>query len=464
MEFPFTRLSELEPRNTRVLVRVDYNTTLVPGENGTLRPESDGRLLASLPTITYLLRRNCSVLLLSYLKRPEGKIDPLLRMAPVAERLSELLKRRVDILTETVGPNVDAYIQTMKPGQVALLENVRFNQGEFRNSERFAKQLAALAPIVVFDAFAQSHRRAPSTSGLVRHAKRVCAGKQLELEYRKLRGFLPSPTSPHTHSPASSPFVAILGGAKISDKLDVLQALLKKANSVLIGGALANTLLSARGVKVGNSLTASSSVTHHKPRRNALVEARKILRKYGSAGFSMGPSKLFLPVDMVAGPSEPPRKRKTTQSPRTQRSAQSERPRVIDLGRETIPADWAFYDIGPKTLRAYQTILKTARTIFWNGPMGWFERAPYGKATRAIATTLAGTNTRANTKHQRTVTVIGGGDTEAVLEQYNIPSASFTHVSTGGGATLQFITGRDLPALTELSKRRTRSLTRKRTV
>lgn len=439
MEFPFTRLSELQPRNTRVLVRVDYDTTLVRGAHGRLTPESDGRLLASLPTIRYLLRRKCSLLLLAWLKRPEGKIDPELRMAPVAKRLSELLGRPVDSIPETVGPNVDRYIRAMKPGHVALLENVRFNKGEFRNSVNFAQQLATLAPVVVFDAFAQGHRRAPSTSGLVKYAKRICVGKQFELEYRKLRGFLP--TAKQDSFP--TPFVAILGGAKISDKLDVLQTMLKAADSVLIGGAFANILLSARGVKVGNSMITSSSVTHHKAKRTFLAEARKILRKYGSNGHGIGPSKLFLPVDMVAGPSRK-NKRAQTNNTRIQQSAQSERPRVIRLASDEIPADWAFYDIGPATIKRYKTILQNARTIFWNGPLGWFEHPPYGNGTRAIARAIARSNG---------TTILGGGDTEATLEQYKIPPESFTHVSTGGGATLQFIAGRKLPALEELKKR-----------
>lgn len=419
MSFPFTRLQDLDIVGKRVLLRVAYDITLAKDSRGRLKPESDARIDVTVKTIEYLLRKNCSILLLSWLKRPGGKVVKDLRMEPIAERLAKILKRNVDVLRSVNGRDVKSYIKTMQAGDIAMLENVRFYPEENAGSVRFAKSIAALADTVVFEAFPQAHRDAASTTGLVKNAKEVCVGKFIEQEYRHLLRVREKP--PH-------PSVAVLGGAKISDKLDAIEHMLQSMDHVLIGGALANTFLKARGVKVGRSKVESSVVTKQGKNKDYLKEAARVLKKYDGVTAKDGLPKLLLPVDLVACSA----------------SGKNAKCKTIDLTKGDIPPTWGYYDIGPKTLKEYEKAIKRAKLVFWNGPMGWFEHKGFTHGTRKVAQMIRDT---------KATTILGGGDTLAALDQFKISHDGYNHVSVGGGATLKFIIGEKLPALEELKKR-----------
>jgi phosphoglycerate kinase len=382
-------LRDLEVQGKRVLVRVDFN---VPMQDGQIT--DDRRIRESLPTIQYLLERGAKVILMSHLGRPKGKPDPQYSLRPVAERLSELLGRPVRFLEDCVGEAVEQAVQAMAPGEVVLLENLRFHPEEEANDDGFARALARLGDLYVNDAFGSAHRAHASTEGIAHYLPAV-AGFLMEKELRYLGSVLTQP---------ERPFVAILGGAKVHDKIGVIQNLLPKVDRLLIGGGMAFTFLKAQGYEIGRSLLDSDS----------LEFARRVLQEAGQ--------KIVLPVDVVVAPS-----------PEAETQAQ-----VVPV--DQIPPDQMGLDIGPQTVARFREIVRSARTIVWNGPLGLFERAAFAAGTRGVLQAVA---------ESGATSILGGGDTAAAAEQLGFADR-ITHISTGGGAALEFLEGRTLPGVAVL--------------
>jgi phosphoglycerate kinase len=379
--------------NKRVLVRVDFN---VPLENGTV--SDDTRIRAALPTIQYLLEHDARPILCSHLGRPKGKPVAKYTLKPVAERLGQLLNRPVEMAPDCVGPVVEDMARKMQRGGVLLLENLRFHVEEEANDPEFARALASLADVYVNDAFGSAHRAHASTAGVTAYLPAV-AGFLMEKELAFLGRALAAP---------ARPFVAVLGGAKVSDKIEVIHSLLGKVDSLLIGGGMANTFLKAEGKAVGESLVENDK----------LDEARTLLRDGGS--------KLVLPVDAVV-------------ADRLDAEAQTRTVRV-----NAVPAGWRILDIGPETTERFIQHLSGAQTVVWNGPMGVFELKPFAAGTFAIARALA--------QLSGATTIIGGGDSAAAVEQAGV-AQRITHISTGGGASLEFLEGKELPGIAALQDR-----------
>jgi phosphoglycerate kinase len=382
-------LRDLEVQGKRVLVRVDFN---VPMQDGQIT--DDRRIRESLPTILYLLERGAKVILMSHLGRPKGKPDPQYSLRPVAERLSELLGRPVRFLEDCVGEAVEQAVQAMAPGEVVLLENLRFHPEEEANDDGFARALARLGDLYVNDAFGSAHRAHASTEGIAHYLPAV-AGFLMEKELRYLGSVLTQP---------ERPFVAILGGAKVHDKIGVIQNLLPKVDRLPIGGGMAFTFLKAQGHEIGRSLLDSDS----------LEFARQVLQEAGQ--------KIVLPVDVVVAPS-----------PEAEMQAQ-----VVPV--DQIPPDQMGLDIGPQTVARFREIVRLARTIVWNGPLGLFERAAFAAGTRGVLQAVA---------ESGATSILGGGDTAAAAEQLGFADR-ITHISTGGGAALEFLEGRTLPGVAVL--------------
>lgn len=386
---------DLDPQGRRVLVRVDFN---VPLKDGLIT--DDTRIKASLPTINYLLERKAKVILVSHLGRPGGKVNEELRLNPVAQRLEELLGRKVKKLDETVGLEVQNSVAELLPGEVVLLENVRFYAGEEKNDPEFAKALAELADLYVNDAFGTAHRAHASTEG-VAHYLPAAAGFLMEKELQVLGQALTNPVRP---------FNVILGGAKVSDKIGVIKNLLTKANSIMIGGGMANTFLKAMGYEMGKSLVEEDKIE----------EARQLIIEADRSGVN-----LLLPVDLMVAEAVSPQ-------------AQSKRVAV-----EKVPPDWLAVDIGLRTARGYGVGCQTAKTVIWNGPMGIFEIEAFAEGTKRVAKYLA---------DSPAVTIIGGGDSVAAVESMGLAD-KMSHLSTGGGATLEFLEGKTLPGVAALNER-----------
>jgi phosphoglycerate kinase len=380
----------LDIAGKRVLVRVDFN---VPLEKGTV--SDDTRIRAALPTIQYLLEHDARPILCSHLGRPKGKAEPKYSLKPVAVRLGQLLDRPVEMAPDCVGPVVEEMARKLPPGSVLLLENLRFHPEEEANDARFARALASLADVYVNDAFGSAHRAHASTVGVTAYLPAV-AGFLMEKELAFLGRALAAP---------ARPFIAVLGGAKVSDKIKVIHNLLGKVDSLLIGGGMANTFLKAEGKAVEESLVENDK----------LAEARTLLRDGGS--------KLILPVDAVV-------------ADRLDAGAQTRTVRV-----DAVPTGWRILDIGPETTELFMQHLRTAQTVVWNGPMGVFELAPFAAGTFAIA--------RALTQLSGATTIIGGGDSAAAVEQAGV-AQQMTHISTGGGASLEFLEGKELPGVAAL--------------
>jgi phosphoglycerate kinase len=378
----------------RVFIRVDFNVPLTAkGEIS-----DDTRIREALPTIRYARQKGSKVILASHFGRPKGKADPLLSLKPVAERLGELLRTPVSFARDCIGPEVKLQIDRLASGEVILLENLRFHSEEEKNDPAFASALAELAEVYVNDAFGSSHRAHASVVGMVSHFNTRGIGFLMHKEIAALSRLQEAP---------AKPFVVILGGAKVSDKLGLIRGLLSSANKIIIGGAMAYTLQLAQGVSVGKSLVQA----------NKIAEIKELLNETSRRGVTV-----LLPEDHVVVPVMQP-----------------EGLYVTTPGRQ-IPEDKVGVDIGRQTIMSFSSAIRSARTIFWNGPMGVFERPPFDRGTKAVAEAVAGAHA---------FSVAGGGDTVAALQQTGL-AEKLSHISTGGGASLEFLESGDLPGIAAL--------------
>lgn len=382
-------IHDVDPRDKRVLVRVDFN---VPIEDGKVQDET--RITAALPTIQYLLDHGAAVILCSHLGRPKDKPEAKYSLRPVAEHLASLVKAKVNFVEECVGPKAEVAAEDLKPGEILVLENTRFYPGETKNDPEMSEQLASLADLYVNDAFGSAHRAHASTEGVAHHLPAV-AGLLMEREIRYLGQAL---------AEAKHPFVAILGGAKVSDKIEVIRNLLSKADDVLIGGGMANTFFKAQGYEMADSLVEAE----------ALDTAKELLAK------SKG--KLHLPVDVVIADA----------------FAEDAKYKTMAVG--DVPSGWRVLDIGPETAAQFSQRVAGAGTVVWNGPMGVFEMAPFAKGTFALAKAVASS---------RADSIVGGGDSVSAIQQSGLAD-KITHISTGGGASLEMLEGKTLPGLAAL--------------
>lgn len=385
-------IRDVEVEGRRVLVRVDFN---VPTEDG--RIADDRRIREALPTIRDLVRRRAKVVLASHFGRPKGRVDEALRLTPISQRLGELLGRPVPLLPDSVGLAVEAAVARLSPGEVVLLENLRFHAEEEANDPAFAASLARLADLYVNDAFGTAHRAHASTAGVAAHLPAV-AGLLMEKELRHLGQALEAPRRP---------FVAILGGKKVSDKIGVIRHLLTRADALLIGGGMAYTFLRAQGREIGASLCET----------DRLGLASELLESASRRGVAFR-----LPADVIVA---------------TAPEAGADH-KVVDAG--AIPAGWMGVDIGPRTAAQFAEVIAPAGTVLWNGPMGIFEIPAFAGGTRAVAEAMA---------RSKAVTVVGGGDSAAAVEELGLADR-MTHISTGGGASLEFLEGRELPGIAVL--------------
>ncbi len=387
-------LDEIDVAQRTVFVRVDFNVPLDAEGHVT----DDARIRAALPTLKYLLERDCALVLASHLGRPTG-VDPSCSLQPAADRLTELTGWRVKLARSVVGDEVQAIAEGLAPGEILMLENVRFEDGETKNDPELAAAYAALADVYVDDAFGASHRAHASNVGIVDAIELSAAGLLLQREVETIEAILADPPRP---------LVAIVGGAKVTDKIGVLNAFLERADAILIGGAMCFPFFAAMGHQIGNSLCSDDDI---EPARAVLAQAEQ----RGTA--------LLLPSDLVIG---------------KEFSAETE---VRELDGIDVPDGWMGLDIGPRSAAAYGEQIAAAGSVFWNGPMGAFEMEPFAAGTRAVAEAVAdcpGTS------------VVGGGDSAAALAQFGLEDR-VTHLSTGGGATLELIEGATLPAVEALS-------------
>ena len=383
---------DVDVKGKKVLMRVDFN---VPVKDGVI--SDDKRIRAALPTIEYILEQGAAVILMSHFGRPKGKPEDAYRMDPIAQRLSELLGKPVKKVDDCIGPEVEAAAAALQPGEVLLLENVRFHAEEEKNDPDFAKALAALGDIYVNDAFGTAHRAHASTTGVADYLPAV-SGFLMEKELELLGGAVENP---------KRPFVAILGGAKVKDKIGVIESLLNKVDTLIIGGGMAYTFLKAKGYEIGKSLLDAERIDF----------CRDIMAAAAEKGV-----KLLLPVDIVVAKEYAP----------------DAEHKVV--AAQEIPADWEGMDIGPETAKLYSAEVKAAGTVVWNGPMGVFEFEAFAHGTRSVAQALA---------DSAALSVIGGGDSAAAVEQMGFAD-KMTHVSTGGGASLEFLEGKVLPGVAAL--------------
>ena len=384
-------IRDVDVTNKKVLVRCDFN---VPLDKETGKITNDLRIVAALPTIKYLLENNAKVILCSHLGKPKGEIKPELSLKPVANRLSEYLGFEVKFSKDIVGENAKELSKELKPGKAILLENVRFDPREEKNDKEFSKELASLAEIYVNDAFGTAHRAHSSTVGVAEFLPAVC-GFLIEKEVEMLGDNLNNP---------ERPFVAILGGAKVSDKIKVIENLLEKVDSIIIGGGMTYTFLKAMGYEIGNSIC----------QLDRIDIAKETIEKAEKKGV-----KLLFPIDTVCGKEF------------------SNEAETIVVDSKEIPKGWQGLDIGPKAIEEFTQVLKNAKTVIWNGPLGVFEFEKFAKGTNAIAKVLSEINA---------ITIVGGGDSVAAVEKGGF-SDKITHISTGGGATLEYLEGKELPGI-----------------
>ncbi len=388
-------VEQLPVEGKRVFVRVDYN---VPLEKGTKRVTDDARIRATLPTLKNLIERGARIVLGSHLGRPDGQVKPEFSLEPVAHKLAELIGQEVALADEPVGDGARKVVSDLRDGQIAMLENLRWNPGEEANDEGFARQLASYCDVYVNDAFGTAHRAHASTSGMVKFVAEKGAGFVMAKEIDFLSRLLGN---------VDRPYVAVLGGAKVSDKIEVLDALLDRVDSLVIGGAMANTFLEAQGKNVGKS----------KVEKDKLPVARNFLRKAQEKK-----KAVHLPTDVMVGSG-------------------LDDTNPIAVRVDQIGAEQMALDIGPGTIELFRRVLTEARTVFWNGPMGVFEKKQWAKGTVAVAQALA--------ENKLALTVVGGGDSAAAIAQAGLAD-KVSHVSTGGGASLEFVQGLDLPGIAAL--------------
>jgi len=389
-------VDQVDLKGKRVFIRVDFNVPLDEKNEIT----DDTRILLSLPTVRFVVEAGGKVILASHLGRPKGKRDPKYSLSPVAKRLSEMLGVKVALGSDCIGEEVQRRIEAMKDGKVLLLENLRFHPEEEKNEEFFSRALALLCDVYVNDAFGAAHRAHASTEGMTRYVKIVAAGFLMMKEIESLEKALVNP---------EKPYVAILGGAKVSDKIGVIENLMDKVTTLLVGGGMAYTFLKAKGFDVGKSLVEEDQIDFS---LNLLQKAE-------------GKIKFVLPSDHIAA------ERMETQA----------RSRVVKNGE--IPSDWICLDIGPETVSLFSEEIKSARTIVWNGPMGVFEMKPFSRGTFAVAKAVAASSA---------FSIVGGGDSVAAVNRAGVGD-SISHISTGGGASLEFLEGKKLPGIEALRKR-----------
>ncbi len=390
-------IQDVDLRNKRVIIRADFNVPL----DDALQITDDTRIRSTLPTINRAVDEGAKVILCSHLGRPKGKPDPKLSLAPIAKRLQRLLGKEVTFAPDCIGPAVETLVARMKPGDVLLLENLRFHPGEEKNDEAFSRALASLGDVYINDAFGAAHRAHASIVGMSKFIKVAAAGYLLKKEIEYLEGAVADPVRP---------FVAILGGAKVSGKIEVIENLGKRVDKVIIGGGMAFTFIKAMGQEIGNSLVED----------NMLEFARRIQEHALSRGV-----KFYLPVDCVVAHSREP-------------GAETKL-----LPVQEIPKGWYALDIGPASVKLFSEAVQNAKTILWNGPMGVFEMDAFARGTFAMAHAVA---------NAYALTIVGGGDTALAVHRAG-ESESMTFISTGGGAALELLEGKQLPGLVALPDR-----------
>ncbi len=395
-----------ELKGKKVFMRVDFNVPLDEKRNIT----SDSRIKAALPSIKYVIKKGGRLILTSHLGRPKGGPSPEFSLDVVSKRLSELLGKDVKFAKDCIGEEVKKMADSLKDGEVLLLENVRFHKEEEKNDPEFAKKLSELAEIYINDAFGTAHRAHASTEGICKYMKKCAAGFLMQKELKYLGEMLENP---------GKPFLAILGGAKVSDKIMVIENLLNKVNSLIIGGAMAYTFLKAQGKEVGSSLVENDKIE----------VAKDVLKKALDKGVA-----IYLPIDHVVA------KKPDNVSDFIEGLKQAETKEVL---RDTIDEGWEGVDIGPMTIEKFKNVIKKSKTIFWNGPMGVFEIEKFSKGTLEIGKALA---------ESGAVTVVGGGDSASALKKLKLTD-KMTHVSTGGGASMEFIEGKELPGVAALTNK-----------
>jgi len=392
---PIRTVDQIELKGKRVFIRVDFNVPLDEKNNIT----DDTRILLSLPTIRFINEAGGKVILASHLGRPKGKKDPKFSLTPVAERLSKLIGEKISLASDCIGEVVQRQIEGMKEGEMLLLENLRFHSEEEKNDEGFSKALASLCDVYVNDAFGTAHRAHASTEGMAHYVKTVAAGFLMMKEIEGLEKALVNP---------QKPYVAILGGAKVSDKIGVIQNLLDKVATLLIGGGMAYTFLKAEGFQIGKSLVEENQIEFS---LNLLERAK-------------GKIKFLLPSDHIAA---------------ERMDIQAKREMVKN---DKIPSGWICLDIGPETVKTFSEEIKSAKTIVWNGPMGVFEMEPFSQGTFAIAKAIANSSA---------FSIVGGGDSVAAVNRAGVADR-INHISTGGGASLEFLEGKKLPGIEALRR------------
>jgi len=393
-------ISDLEIEGKKVLIRCDFNVPL--DDKGKIT--DDTRIQAALPTIRYALGRECAVILMSHLGRPKGKVDPKLSLKPVAERLGELLNLEVLMAPDCIGPDVEKMARELKGGEVLLLENLRFRSGEETNDEKFAQQLASLADVFIQDAFGTVHRAHASTSGVPRHLPSG-AGFLLQKEIKYLKQVLEEP---------ERPFLAILGGAKISTKIGVINKLLSKVDSLILGGAMAYTFLRAENIGTGSSMVEEDKID----------TAGEILKQASKKKVTV-----LLPLDHIIA------------------NKASEDAESKEISEVAIPEGWIGVDIGSFSVKRFSSAIKSAKTILWNGPMGIFEIDKFSQGTKAIAEAIAEATKKGS------ISIVGGGDSVAAVTKSGLQE-NVSHISTGGGAALEFLEGKELPGIASLKDKR----------